>query len=182
MDCFLGRYKYQKVPNPWISAGVKPGLESKIPLCFPASKSKIQELIKGTPVLDSTMVLNAQPITFRVTRPPPRKHGEEVLEVDGMNMNFNQLAQFNAYLFFPTAIISSPTACPEFFGTFNYVPHAGQANFTPKRVWRAALGSKLKLLKREVFSEIIVTLVPSVPGTLVTFSGAKIVYIGDTEF
>lgn len=92
-------------------------------------------------------------------------------------MNFSQDLHLQAYLFYPTADLSSSFSCPEFLGTFNNFPHPGQAASTPKRMWRAAIGGKLKQLGREYVSDIVVTLVKSGQvKTPFTFASAKVVY------
>lgn len=126
------------------------------------------------------MVLNGQPLTFRVRRPPPGQ-GIEVLEVEGVNTDFQVRSQFNAYLFFATANMFSPASCPEFFGTFSVNPHTGEATFQPKRVWRVALTGKLLALGKQDVSHIVVTMAPVGGGAPLSFSSAKIIHVDDPE-
>lgn len=158
---------------------MKAGQENKVPVCFPASKKEIHTLMKNTPPISSSRVLLNEALTFRARRPPPpaTKNAFEVLVIEGINMDFSQLINIKAWLFYPTANANSSISCPDFIGAFDNIPHAGQAKFTPKREWRVAIGDKLKAVGREYVSHIVVTLVQgSSKNYPVTFSSAKVVY------
>lgn len=163
--------------NPWITNGVKAGEENKIPLCFPASRTEIQTLIHNTPPISSAGAeLLIGSTTFRVPRPRTSKKGFEILLIDNIMMDFSKEVHLQAHLFLPTADLSTPFSCPEFIGTFNNAPHVGQAAHTPKRLWRIAIGGKLKQIGRDYVSDIVVTIIRS--GQLQTplsFT-AKVVY------
>ena len=176
---FLFRYNYETMANPWITNGVNAGEENEIPLCFAASKTEIQTLIRDTPPISSAGALlpsRFSVLTFRVRRPSKREKGFEILVIEGISMNFSQQVHLQAFLFYPTADLSTPFSCPEFIGTFNNAPHIGQAASTPNRNWRIAIGGKLEQLGREYVSEIVVTIIRSGQlGTPLKF-GAKVVY------
>ena len=91
-------------------------------------------------------------------------------------MNFSLLANVEGYLFHPSANLSTSVGCPEFFGTFNNVPHVGQAVVQPRREWRFAIGEKLKIIGREYVSHIVVSFVQTTVPVPITFQNARIVY------
>lgn len=173
------KYKYQSNPLPWLTNGVQAGKENSIALCYPLSKSGVLSLISNTPKFKKSVVLGATPITFKVNRPKRQKKGTEVLELSGIHIpdDFLQV-HWKAYLFFPTAnLTNAGTTCPEWAGTFNFIPVVGQPTINPKRVWRMAIGPKLKQIGKDYVDSIVVTIVQeSNPIQIITFDKAKIFY------
>jgi polyphenol oxidase len=175
------RYKYEKLPTPWVTNGVLKGKENSIARCSPLSKTAVEALISQTPKHKKSMVLNEKPVTFKVNRGTRKKKGTEVLEMSGIHIPdaFEQV-HWKLYLFFPGAnLTNSGPTCPEFAGTFNFIPVQGQATFNPKRVWRVAIRPKLQQLGMDYVDKIVVTIVsaPSDTGYQnVTFDKAKIIY------
>jgi len=158
---------------------VQAGNENTIALCNPLSESAVESLISDTKKHKKSDVLGATPITFKVKRPKRQKKGTEVLELSGIHIpdNFLQV-HWKAYLFFPSAnLTNSGTTCPEWTGTFNFLPVVGQPTFNPKRVWRVAIGPKLKQIGKDYVDSIVLTIVQeSNPIQLITFDKAKIFY------
>lgn len=100
-----------------------------------------------------------------------------MLEIEGIKVDGRFQSHWEAYLFFPSVDINTPVSCPEFFGTFNFVPHVGQAQFNRDRVWRVAVKDKLVALGKDNYTDIIVTLVQFGPNVQPLGIGkARIVY------
>jgi len=134
-------------------------------------------MILSTPELQASDVLSSQPLTFRVPRPEQSSGGEEVLEISGIKLDPSLQAHWEAYLFFPSAGASTSVSCPEFVGTFNHIPHVGQAQLKTERGWRVALRMKLETLGKQNYSDIVVTLTqfgPSIQS--LSFSRATVVW------
>jgi polyphenol oxidase len=93
-------------------------------------------------------------------------------------MNISLQAHWKAYLFFPQVNHTEGASCPEFVGAYNFIPHVGQAEYNPKRVWRVAVGPKLKALGLDYVKSVIVTLVQPQSIWLhdIKFTKAKILY------
>lgn len=174
------RYNYQELPTPWVTNGVAAGKENSIGLCNPLSKTAVESLIDATPKhKKSTDVISAAPLTFKVSRGTRKTKGTEVLEFSGLHLpDLTQQVHWKVYFFFPGANLtnSNPT-CPEFAGTFNFLPVVGQAILNPKRVWRVAVGPKLEQLGYDYVDSIVVTIVQSsYPIQNVTFDKVKVIY------
>lgn len=123
------------------------------------------------------------PITFRVPRPKRKSNsppsGTEVLQLSSIRIpDIQDQVHWKAYLFYPNANPTQGAECPEYLGTFNFLPHIGQAEFNPKRVWRAALGPKLAQIGQDGVDDVVVTVVQTSrpPGQNVTIGKVKIVY------
>ena len=153
------RYKYEYSEAKWTTNGVAAGKENSIPQCNPTSESQVYAMIASTKALTDATELYTEPISIRVRRPAVVGVGTEVLEIQGIKLNATIQAHINAYLYFPTANGDTSIGCPEFFATFNFIPHVGQASFNPDRLWRASLGPKLQALGKDYVSHIVVTLV-----------------------
>lgn len=173
----LLRYEYEESPTAWITNGQKAGYENSIPVCNPMNPSQTNAMIIATPELTIQDKLGAEPLTFRVPRPERSDVGVEVLEIEGIKVDGRFQSHWEAYLFFPSVDINTPVSCPEFFGTFNFVPHVGQAQFNRDRVWRVAVKDKLVALGKDNYTDIIVTLVQFGPNVQPLGIGkARIVY------
>lgn len=99
------------------------------------------------------------------------------MEIAGLHLpNQNGQVHWNAFFFFPNATFLNGPACPEFAGTFNFIPVVGQATKTPKRLWRAVVGPKLKQIGLDYVKEVVVTIVQAGRIQNVTFENAKILY------
>lgn len=74
--------------------------------------------------------------------------------------------------------MSDGPSCPEYAGTYNFLPHVGMALYNPKRVWRVAIGPKLVQLGMDYVDSIVFTMVQTTapPGQNITFSKARIFY------
>lgn len=175
----MDRYTYEDLPTPWVTNGVSAGDENTIALCNPMSKSAVNALISNTSKHTTSQVLSATPITFRVERPDRSDVGTEILELSGIRIpNITAQAHWKAYLFFPGVQVVNGGACPEYLGTFNFLPHQGQAEYNPKRVWRAAIGPKLLQIGKDYVDDVVVTMVRTSkpPAQNITFSRARILY------
>jgi polyphenol oxidase len=99
------------------------------------------------------------------------------LEISGLFLpNITDQIHFKAYVFFPQAVITDGPVCPEFLGTYNFVPHIGQALYNPNRVWRAAVGPKLKALGLDFVNHVVFTIVQTGKPQILTFQKARIIY------
>ncbi|KAG0566488.1 hypothetical protein KC19_7G067700 [Ceratodon purpureus] len=182
LDTDLLGYKFESYPTPWMTNGVQAGRENSIPLCNPLSKKATESLISSTPKQRSTQVLLADPITFKVARPKKSK-GTEVLEISGIHIpNKTAQAHWKVYLFYPNVSFLTGAACPEFAGTFNWIPHVGQVAYNPDRVWRMGVGPKLLQMGKDYVKSIVVTVVQTgFPLQALTFDSAKIIYDNSPE-
>jgi polyphenol oxidase len=162
---------------------VRAGRENTIPLCNPLSRSGIRELIGKSPHHEAGDVLLGEPMTFRVDRPTKREAGVEVLEVSGIHIpDLTVQAHWKAYLFYPNASVLTGAACPEFAGTFNWIPHIGQTKYNPGRVWRVAIGPKLLQLGKDYVTSIVITIVQTgSPLQALTFDSATIIFDNSPE-
>lgn len=134
-------------------------------------------MIYTTPKLKARGILNSEPLTFRVARPERSDVGAEVLEIQGIKVDGTFQSHWEAYLFFPSAEQNTSVSCPEFFGTFNFVPHVGQAQVNRERVWRVAIKQKLIDLGKDNYTDIIVTLVQFGPNIQsIQLAQAKVLY------
>jgi len=172
------RYKFESQPAPWITNGVAKGRENTIAQCNPLSQSATLSLISATPKHKSSDIIGGAPVTFKVTRGTKRVKGTEVLELAGLRIpDISLQVHWKAFLFFPGATLASGPTCPEFVGTFNFLPVVGQPNVNPKRKWRVAIGPKLKQLGKDYVKQIVITIVQAgFPLQNVTFENAKIFY------
>lgn len=179
MMMMMIRYKYESSPTPWVTNGLKTG-EEEVALCNPTTDSQVLAMIAAFPPFTDQTMLFFEPITFRVPRPPSSSKGTEVLEIQGIRFNQTLQVHWEAYMYFPTANAKTGVLCPEFFGTYNFIPHTGQAIYNPARVWRAAVGPTLKRLGKEKHSHVVVTLV-QVGHSIqpVKFTRARILYDSD---
>jgi polyphenol oxidase len=154
------RYKYANVPNLWIHSGSDAAYKS----CFPASTSEINKMILNTPALNTSTVntFANSTITFSVQRPAKKQlHAEEVLVIGGLNVTAGEFKfLINAFLYFPTANVTTSITCPQFFGVIsNTALMFGDTVPESKKDWRLALTSKLQSLSVDQFSHVVVTLV-----------------------
>jgi polyphenol oxidase len=177
LDSDLLGYNFESLPTPWMTNGVQAGRENSIPLCNPLSKTATNSLISKTPKHKASDVLLGEPMTFKVTRPSKSKSGVEVLEISGLHIPNNTIqAHWKAYFFYPNVSFLTGAACPEFAGTYNFIPHVGQAEYNPKRVWRVAVGPKLLQLGKDWVKSLVVTIVQTgQPLQALTFDNAKII-------
>ncbi len=156
----VARYKYANVPNLWIHSGSDAAYKS----CFPASTSEINKMILNTPALNTSTVntFANSTITFSVQRPAKKQlHAEEVLVIGGLNVTAGEFKfLINAFLYFPTANVTTSITCPQFFGVIsNTALMFGDTVPESKKDWRLALTSKLQSLSVDQFSHVVVTLV-----------------------
>lgn len=171
------RYKYAEMPTPWITNGLEAGKEHTVPHCNPLTKTQVKSLIEDTRVSKGNETLFVTPITFRLKRPKRRSEGTEVLEISGLFIpNITDQVHVKAYVFFPQAVITDGPVCPEFLGTFNFIPHIGQALYNPGRVWRAAVGPKLKALGLDYVNHVVFTIVQTGKPQMLSFQKARIIY------
>lgn len=158
----MRRYNYEKLPTPWVTNGMLKGEENSTARCNPLSKEAVETLISQTPKHKKSLVIYSKPVTYKVKRGTRKKKGTEVLEFSGLHIPdaFLQV-HWKIYLFYPGAnLTNSSPMCPEFAGTWNYIPVVGQPTFNPKRVWRVAIGPKLQQLGLDYVDSIVVTTVP----------------------
>lgn len=172
------RYNYQPLSTPWVTNGVVAGQENSIPTCAGRlTPAAVNAMIAATPKHKSSDILGAAPLTFKVTRGTRRSEGTEVLEIAGLHLpNQDGQVHWNAFFFFPNATFMNGPACPEFAGTFNFIPVVGQSTKNPKRLWRAVVGPKLKQIGLDYVKEVVVTMVQAGRVQNVTFENAKIFY------
>jgi polyphenol oxidase len=179
LDSDLLGYRFEDLPTPWMTNGVQAGRENSIPLCNPLSKSATKALIKSSRRHKKSDVLLDSPLTFKVNR-PRKKHprGTEVLEISGIHIPNNTLqVHWKVFLFDPNVTDQSGAVCPEFGGTFNFLPHVGQATVNPKLVWRMAVGPKLLQIGKDYVKKVVFTIVQNGPFLQpITFDRARIVY------
>ena len=165
------RYKYQKMPTPWVTRGkVEPTNSTHVSLSLcnlnASTKSAVASMIKDWKPFNGPYNFSGGALTFRLRRPDHGAHnmsgvaGEEVLEVKG-NLNWTQNAAFQVFLFIPTAVHDvTSIGCPEFLGLFQSTPHVGMSNNIPGTfVWQVGVRQKLKDMGRESVSHLVVTLV-----------------------
>ncbi|KAG0566489.1 hypothetical protein KC19_7G067800 [Ceratodon purpureus] len=180
LDSDLLRYKFEDFPAPWITNGVKAGKENTVALCNPISASAVNSLISKTPKHGSKDQINVTiPYTFKVGRPAKSRKGTEVLEFSGISIpNATANVDLKVYLFYPQALSNSTAWCPEYVGAWDFIPHIGQADYNPKRLWRVAVGPKLKQIGKDYVKSIVVTVVQTTapPGQNITFDKARIFY------
>ncbi|KAG0610577.1 hypothetical protein M758_7G076400 [Ceratodon purpureus] len=175
------RYSYASSPAAWLTNGMKRGEENSVTLCNPTNPSQTRAMIFAARELTDTDVLGSTPLTFKVSRPEqstrPTTPAEEVLEISGIKLDSTLQSHWEAYLFFPSADSTTAVSCPEFVGTFNFIPHVGQAQLARDRLWRVAFTTKLVALGKENSTEIVVTLVQFGPNIQnLKFSKASILW------
>lgn len=176
----FGRYEYEEIAAPWTTNGELPGEEHNVVGCNPTTVAETTAMIGAAEYFTPGTVLFNETLTFRIARPVFRNAtGIETLEVSGIKLAQPQLqCHWRAYLYYPTADAATTVACPEFVGLFNYVPHTGMAIFEGRnRRWRVALNSKLVALRKESFTDIVVTIAQFGPTIQpVTFKKIHIYY------
>lgn len=171
LDTRVLRYEYEAAPAEWMS------IDSTIPYCNPTNPSQTRAMILSIRELNASDVFGDQPFTFRVPRGEQSEKGHEVLEILGIELDANLQVHWEAYLFYPSADATTSVSCPEFVGTYNYIPHVGQAQIKIERSWRVALRSKLVTLGKQNYSEIVVTLAQFGPTIQsLRFGSARIFY------
>lgn len=163
----MSRYKYQKVPAPWLNKGaVEPKSKpTNWSHCSPHNSSAaIAALIATTPLFKAPLnYTNFTPLTFKLHRPAPMPEsstfGEEILQIQGNKVNWTEASEWMAFLYMPEAQWHTSVACPEWLGVLGDIPHIGQSTgMADTMIWRVGLRQKLKDLGLPHATEIVVTL------------------------
>lgn len=76
-------------------------------------------------------------------------------------IDFTQEAFFHPYLFFPDAVWSTASEiCLEYLGELHNIPHPGMSSQVPPNLlWQVGVEQKLRDMRRDFLSAIVVTLV-----------------------
>uniref|UniRef100_A0A0C9S6R6 TSA: Wollemia nobilis Ref_Wollemi_Transcript_14401_2252 transcribed RNA sequence n=1 Tax=Wollemia nobilis TaxID=56998 RepID=A0A0C9S6R6_9CONI len=177
------RYCYQEVDLPWLTDGrslkkagtlkAKPAVEK-----FNESPNQLTEL-KG-------------PVSVRVKRPTQKRsskeknEAEEVLSVEGIELDVTQSAKFGIFLNLPDADASTSLDNPHFAGSFVHFGHGKHEMKTTKTTTNRKLSYKVGITETledigaTEDESIIVTLVPQAskfqPKEPIKFTSVKISY------
>ncbi|XP_024520389.1 (+)-larreatricin hydroxylase, chloroplastic [Selaginella moellendorffii] len=167
------KYKYQAMPDDksWTAYEPKPLKQT------PWSGSSYEyRLVKASAENPKALEVGVEPVTITVDQ-PKGSACDEILVLEGMEINMQSPISFNAFINLPEANKNTRVSCAEYVGTYSNVPHfmLGIGEHTETVNTTFSIKANVEILGLKSADKLVVTLVPRGQGTF-TLKGASIQY------